>query len=352
MRFPLRAVDDPHLLTFLGDVFPKDAFAFEAALAGSIVLNLEAPLTDRTVGYPGKINLRGEAEHLATGLDPLPVAVSLANNHIMDFHAPGLTDTVQALEQLGIASFGAGSPHDSFRNPALITVGRVTVALLGYADERSTPVYHSDQHPGAARLDLDAVVTDIGAARARGADRVVIMAHWGQEQVTLPSLRCVELGRALIDAGADLVIGHHAHCIQSFEEYRGKHIFYGLGNCVFPAHQSPSYFGADGVSTRNADSRPSALNRRSLAVTWDAGSGAVTTTPLYFDDRTVRRARFDPERYRLSLPSLEGYEARYQRAYNRGKVRHTIMRFLSRPKLPTLAHYRALRRLLRSAPPR
>jgi poly-gamma-glutamate synthesis protein (capsule biosynthesis protein) len=352
MRSPPRVVDGASRLTFLGDVFPKDVFAFEVALPGAIVLNLEAPLTDHTVGYPGKINLRGRAEHLAAAFAPLPVAVGLANNHIMDFYEPGLTDTVRELERLGIASFGAGSPGDAFRNPAMLTVGDLTVALLGYADESSTPVYHTDEHPGAARLDLAAVVHDISAARDRGADRVVVMAHWGQEQVTLPSLRCVELGRAMIDAGADLIIGHHAHCIQSFEVFRGKHIFYGLGNCVFPAHQSPSYFGPDGVSTRNADSRPSAHNRKSLAVTWDPGTGAVATTPLFFDDRTVHRGRFSADRYRLELASLDGYEERYQRAFNRGTLHHTIMRFLSKPKLPRLSHYKALRRLFRSAPPR
>lgn len=339
-------------LTFLGDVFPQNAFSVDAALEGPFVINLEAPLTSRTVGYPRKINLRGKAEHLKAGFDPLPVAASLANNHIMDFYGPGLNDTIATLTELAVAHCGAGSPADSFRNPAMVSAGGLKVGLLGYADESSTPVFHSDEHPGAARLTLEAVTNDIARTRGLGADRVVVMAHWGEEQVLLPTRRCIELGRAIIDAGADLVIGHHAHCIQSYEEYNGKHIFYGLGNCVFPAHQSPSYFTAEGVPTRNADSRPALHNRRSLAVTWDAASGAVDIAPLYFDDHTVRRGRFSVERYRLRLTSLAGYDERYQRSYNRGKLRHTLMRFLSRPKLPTLKHFRALRAMVRSTPPR
>jgi len=340
------------MLTFLGDVFPKDAFTVEAELPGSVVINLEAPLTDQIVGYPGKINLRGRTEHLVAAFDRLPVAVSLANNHIMDFYGPGLADTIRQLDAVGIAYCGAGRPEDSFRNPAMLDAGGVKVALLGYADDSSTPVYHSAEHPGAARLELGTVAKDVASARQRGAERIVVMAHWGQEQVTLPSLRCVEIGRAMVDAGVDLVIGHHAHCIQSFEEYRGKHIFYGLGNCVFPRHQSPSYFGADGISTRNADSRPSPANRMSLAVSWNPATGRVRVDPLYFDGHKVRRGRFAVGRFRLSLTSLEGYEKRYQRAYTRGKLRHTLMRFLSRPKLPTLSHYKALRDQFRSTPPR
>lgn len=351
MRSQPPAANEAVLLTFLGDVFPQDAVSVDVVLAGSTVLNLEAPLTDASVGYPGKINLRGRAEHLRAAFDPLPVAVSLANNHILDFYGPGLADTIRELEALGIAYCGAGTPEDSFKNPAWLRVNGVDVALLGYADESSTPVYHSDDHPGAAPLVLEEVVRDIAVARREGAGRVVAMVHWGQEQVTLPSLRCIELGRAMIDAGADLVIGHHAHCIQSFEEYRGKYIFYGLGNCVFPAHRSPSYF-VDGVSTRNADSRPSALNRMSLAVTWDPVTGETAVSPLYFGDGRLRRGRFDVGRYRLALSSLEGYEQRYRRAYQRGKLRHTIARFLSRPKLPTPHHLEAVLKQLRSGPPR
>ena len=339
------------MLTFVGDVFPKDRFVFDIDLPGAIVLNLEAPLTDHQVGYPAKINLRGKVEHLETAFEPPPVAVNLANNHILDFYEPGLDDTLAELDRLGIAYCGAGSPEDSFRNPAEIVVAGVRVALLGYADESSTPVFHTADHPGAARLDLDRVRRDIQDCRRAGADRVVVMAHWGQEQVTLPSARCIELGRAMVDAGADLIIGHHAHCIQSFEEYRGTYIFYGLGNCVFPAHQSPSYFGADGKPTRSVDSRPALRNRQSLAVTWDPATGSVHAEPLHFDGSVVRRGRFSVNRYRLNLASLTGYEQRYQRAYNRGKLRHTFMRFVTKPKLPRLHHLKALRNLLRSTPP-
>src|SRR5690606_1481583 len=163
MRSQPRAADDASALTFLGDVFPKDPFIIEAELPGSVVLNLAAPLTHRTRGYPGKINLRGSIDCLRAAVDPLPIAVSLDNTHILDFYGPGLADTVAELKALGIAYCGAGTPEDSFKNPAWVSLPGTKVALLGYADESSTPVYHTDEHPGAARLLVDDVIRDISA---------------------------------------------------------------------------------------------------------------------------------------------------------------------------------------------
>lgn len=335
-------------LTFLGDVFLKDEVELRVDLPGAVILNLEAPLTDREVGYPGKINLRSSAAHLVATFAPPPVAVSLANNHVMDFGEDGYLDTIANLARLGIAHFGAGSPADDFHNPLMLEVAGRKVAVLGYAHASSTPVFHGPGHSGAARLDLETVTRDIASSREHGAERVAVIAHWGHEQVDLPSPECVGLARAIIEAGADLIVGHHSHCIQSFEVYHDKHIFYGLGNCIFPAHRSPSYFDETGRSTQRADSRPSLRNRRSLAVTWDPTTEEVEITPLVFGGGSLSRARFNPERHRMRLDSLTGYEARYARAYKWGKMRHTIARFMSNPKLPRLHHFRSITKQIRS----
>jgi len=336
------------VLTFVGDVFPKDPVDVRVAFGGRVVANLEAPLTERTEGYPGKINLRADAKNLVATFEPPPVAVSLANNHVMDFKEGGYLDTTEALDALGIMHFGAGDPGNSFHNPAMVEVGGMRVALLGYAHISSTPVFHTDEHSGAARLELAEVTREIEACRSRGAHRVVVMAHWGHEQVALPPPECVVLGRAIIDAGADLVIGHHAHCIQSFERYAGKHVFYGLGNCIFPAHQLPSYFDASGTSTMRADSRPAKRNRRSLAVTWDPRTEDVVITPLLFQDGALVKGSFGVQRHRLTLDTMERYEARYARAYGWGKLQQTIHRFIARPKLPRLHHVKTISKMLRS----
>lgn len=336
------------VLTFLGDVFPKDPVTVDVDLRGGVVPNLESPLTNHTAGYPGKINLKARPANLPATFRPLPVAVSLANNHVMDFGEVGFDDTRRALDAMGVSYFGAGTTADGWHNPCLIDVGDARVALLGYAHASSTPVFGGDGCSGAARLELDAVTRAITDARAQGATHAVVVAHWGDEQVGLPSPECVRLARACVDAGADLIIGHHAHCIQAYEVYRGVHVFYGLGNCIFPAHRSPSYFDEHGRSTRTTDSRPSLRNRRSLAVTWDPATGATTITPLVFDRGRLTRGRFSSSGFRLALATLDGYEARYARAYRWGKLRHTVARFVARPKLPRLRHMRNISKYLRS----
>lgn len=336
------------MITFLGDVFLKDPVDVRVDLPGALLPNLESPLTDHEVGYPGKINLRSSPTNLVATFSPLPVAVGLANNHIMDFGERGYVDTITALDLLGVKYFGAGSPSNSFYNPLLLEVAGMSVAVLGYAHESSTPVFHTDDHSGAGRLELNTVVHEISASRASGAQRVVVVVHWGHEQVGLPSPECVLLARAIVDAGADLIIGHHAHCIQSYEVYAGKYVFYGLGNCIFPAHQSPSHFDASGRSTKRADSRPSLRNRRSLAVIWNPASEAVKIMPLVFERGALARARFGLARHRLQLDTLDGYEARYARAYKWGKVQHSIARFISQPKLPRLHHVKTITKQMRS----
>lgn len=338
------------MLTFVGDVFLRTAVAIEVPLPGRIVLNLEAPLTDRSVGYPRKINLKAPAENYASVFGSRPTVANLANNHVMDFFEPGLEDTLAALDDLGVPRFGLMRPTGEYLNPAIIDVDGTLCALLGYADKSCTPVFGSDSHSGAVELTLERLRDDIATARARGAQRVVANVHWGEEQVSLPSPRCVELAHAIVEAGVDLVIGHHAHCIQSFEVYEGKHVFYGLGNFIFPGHQSPSYFTDEGVATRTTNSIPAQRNRRSLAVTWAPATEQVSVQPVYFTDVSVVPGSFDVDRFRLVVGPGEDYEQRYRRAYNWGKLQHSFERFRRDPKLPGLRHVRGIGRLMRTPP--
>jgi hypothetical protein len=337
------------MITFVGDVFPARPVRVAVDLPGTLVINLEAPLTDSQRGYPGKINLRGRADALAATFGGRPLVATLANNHCMDFHAEGLSDTFAALAGMGVPYCGAGTEADGWHNPVVIEVQGLKVAVLAYADPSCTPVYADGDRPGAAPLSLERALADIAAARAAGADRVVVTAHWGEEQVHLPTSRCVALARALVDGGADVVVGHHSHCVQSYETYRGRPIMYGLGNCVFPEHASPSYFDADGRPTRVQDTRPSVRNRRSLALVWDPVTGTFTVRALYFDGRRLVRGLFAHERFRLRFEDAARHDEEYARAYRWGKVMHAVESFAAKPKLPKLAHLRNVSRILRAS---
>jgi poly-gamma-glutamate capsule biosynthesis protein CapA/YwtB (metallophosphatase superfamily) len=330
-------------------MFLRHRFTLEHPLPEHYVFNLEAPLTAAVRGYPGKINLRGVGQHFDATFPHPPVAVCLANNHIMDFGEEGFRDTLRFLEARGIAYFGAGYAAENCNNPLVLQVGDTQVGLLGYAEPLASPVFAAGEQPGCARNDLARIAEDIAEARRRGATRVIVHLHWGAEQVAVPRRQDVVLGRAVLDAGADLLIGHHAHCIQSYEVYEGKHLFYGLGNWMFPPHTSPAYYGPDGQPTRQHVSRSFPKNQRSLAVAFDLETGEVSVVPQHFDGHTLRRGTFSPSRYRLEIGDLAAHDARFKRAYRLGKLEHALRSYLAAPKAPRWRHVTGVARMLRQS---
>ena len=144
-------------------------------------------------------------------------AVSLANNHALDFGEFGYDDTVAALSALGIKTFG--QPYnDTGKRSTMLEVRGKQLCFVGY---------HSLFVP-----DRTNVVADVQSLRPR-CWRVVVVAHWGEEYETLSNDAQQSQAHAFIDAGADLVIGAHPHVVQEVEVYQGKAIFYSLGNFVF-----------------------------------------------------------------------------------------------------------------------
>jgi poly-gamma-glutamate synthesis protein (capsule biosynthesis protein) len=170
---------------------------------------------------------------LLAGLDRAGIDwVSLGNNHIGDAGGAGVLQTIQALDRLGIEHGGAGATAAAARVPAVLTAGATKVALLAY--DSIAPGYAARaSRPGSAQLSGATVRTDIRGARAAGADIVIVYPHWGVEYKTGPTASQRKLAHAMIDAGADLVIGNHAHWAGAMEVYRGKPIWYALGNFVF-----------------------------------------------------------------------------------------------------------------------
>ena len=168
-------------------------------------------------------------------------AVSLGNNHAFDALAPGLGDTVSALESRGIDTFGAGPSLRRAAEPyrADLMVGRrqLRLCVLG-ALERNwrnwvRAAYATSTGPGTYPLASSTLTEQIRAAKqADPALFVVAFPHWGQNYAPR-SPEQSRIGRALLDAGADIVLGHGAHLLQEIEPYRGRLIVHGLGNFVF-----------------------------------------------------------------------------------------------------------------------
>jgi len=171
--------------------------------------------------------------------------VTLANNHAMDFQAPGLLETIALLDEHGIAHAGAGANLEEASLPALLEAKGIKVGIVAFADH-FVEYGASEDKPGTniIRISLEEehfrrVRESIQAARAAGADLVVFSIHWGPNMRHIPSPEFVRFAHAVMDAGADIFHGHSAHVFQGVEIYHGKPILYDTGDLVDDYYVSP-----------------------------------------------------------------------------------------------------------------
>lgn len=160
--------------------------------------------------------------------------VTLANNHMLDFGRGPLTETLNTLDQAGIAHVGAGENIDEAKALKTFEMGGRTIGFLGAS--RVIPEHSWNASSGSSGLfttyDAAALVEQIQKAE-ESCDFTVVYVHWGIEKNTQPEEYQKTLARQYIDAGADAVIGAHPHVLQGIEFYQGKPIFYSLGNFIF-----------------------------------------------------------------------------------------------------------------------
>ena len=195
--------------------------------------NLEAPLAQtgrefKEKKFRFKTDPRAAAALKRAGFSIL----TLANNHILDFGSSGLRETLHHLDRQGIFHSGAGETLAEARREALVTSSGVKIAFLAYSLTFPSEFYAGDGRAGTAPGYHPYYLEDI--ARARGvADYVVVSFHWGEEKAILPKSYQVNAAHRAVDAGADLVLGHHPHVLQGIERYKNAVIFYSLGNFAF-----------------------------------------------------------------------------------------------------------------------
>ncbi len=201
--------------------------------------NLEVPVATGGQAHASKIATFRAEPHTLSVLRGRFDAVSLANNHSGDYGHAAFLETMQHLDNAGIAYFGGGRNLAEAHKPLWIEKHGLKIAVLGYNEFKPRAFEAGADWPGVAWSEDDHVVADIRAARAAGADLVIPFMHWGWEKETQPTERQKTFARKLIDAGATLVIGGHPHVTQGAEMYRGKPIIYSLGNFVFDGFDYP-----------------------------------------------------------------------------------------------------------------
>ncbi|APF20142.1 capsule synthesis protein PGA_cap [Caldithrix abyssi DSM 13497] len=157
--------------------------------------------------------------------------VSLANNHIYDCGLSGVKKTIDVLDDLNILHTGAGIKSEHVE-PAIFDLNNKSIAVLAYVDKSTHPSVRNNDNFFINYIYLDKITKDIREVRKK-ADIVVISLHWGKDYSNFFTKKQQELAHAIIDRGADVIMGHHPHTIQPYEIYKGKPIFYSLGQLCF-----------------------------------------------------------------------------------------------------------------------
>ncbi len=190
------------------------------------IVNFEGTLADQVTIPSSK---RGNeflflapTEYAQTLADNSVEAATLENNHVMDFGEDGYASTMSALQSAGVVVSNSNTL-------GIYEVKGIRIGMLAYQTFNGgyDDIYRTLQ-------------TDIDNARTLGCDIVTVSYHWGKELDYHPNENQQKLAKATIDAGADLVIGHHSHRINPIEEYNGKYIVYSLGNFSFAGNNKPS----------------------------------------------------------------------------------------------------------------
>ena len=160
--------------------------------------------------------------------------VSLANNHVLDYGTDCLRETFVTLERTGIAYAGAGDTREEASALKTYDFNGETFGILAASRVIPVPEWNiENRQPGVfTTYDETALVESIKKAK-ESCDYVIVYVHWGVEHTTELTDHQTYLAHAYVDAGADLVLGSHSHCLQGIENYNGSLIFYSLGNYVF-----------------------------------------------------------------------------------------------------------------------
>jgi gamma-polyglutamate biosynthesis protein CapA len=241
--------------------------------ADYVSANLEQVVTDRAEELPEAdklIHLASDARGVQAMADAGFTTVSLANNHMMDHGIPGLADTIAALDEVGLNHVGAGLTLEDAVEIDYQDLQGLRVATLSFSDAWVVGFVARAFQGGVLNADPNRTFRLIGEARAN-ADLVIANFHWGTEYGFAPNRDQRDLAELAAAAGADIVVGHHPHVLQSVERIGSTLVLYSLGNFVFDQGWSRT--------------RESALVRYELG---DDGMAQVSFVPLVIREGAPR----------------------------------------------------------------
>ncbi len=213
--------------------FPLEKISDYLHSADYVFANLEGSLSDVGTDQGGKYSFRFDvpvAQALAdAGID----MVSLANNHILDWGRDSLCATLGNLDAVNVKSVGAGCDRERAERVQIEQFGNTRIAFLAYTEFHPWAVAR-ESRPGMSEYDIDKIIERVQTIKSKNTvDLVFVSMHWGEEYLDRAPERIVKIAHQLIDAGVDVIIGHHPHVDQEIEHYGDGWIIYSLGNFVF-----------------------------------------------------------------------------------------------------------------------
>jgi len=282
-------------MLILGDVaFPYHELNVDISPCDTILLNCEGYVVD-SLGLVAN-DLPGVFNNVdALSCYPCDqLIIGLANNHVMD-SSVGASESIRFAKERGYMTVGAGASLAEALEPLTLTEKEAEVAIIAAGWDVIGCKPATKDRQGVAPLSDSLIIPKISEQKAKGR-KVLVYLHWGYELEIYPHPAHRESAKLYIDTGADIVIGCHSHCLQGFEVYKGKPIFYGLGNAIF----QEGYYWNGRLSFPD-------FCKVGLAVEWDPVANRVEVASVQLTDGLVEFSEFSNPQANVQLMSLSGF---------------------------------------------
>lgn len=198
--------------------------------------NLECPISKRGKPLAKMYAFRADYSFIEILKSSGFNTFSLANNHSLDYGREALKDTKAILDENGFVSLGVGENQKDAIKPVIVKKKDTVFAFFSHVLLPLEGIVYSENLFGPSQAKIKEICREIKEAR-KNADIIIVSFHWGTEYKSLPSKEQIEYAHKVIESGADIVIGHHPHVIQSIEKYKDSIIIYSMGNFLFDQHK-------------------------------------------------------------------------------------------------------------------
>lgn len=250
-----------------------------------VIVNLEGPVSDRGNRIGGKYSFRMNNKVIKQLADVNIRIFNLANNHIFDYNYQAFNDTLDNINAHNSFYFGVGLDIEQANRGLILEKNGIVIGFLGFT-QFLEHFKAQISRPGILFLNIDNLKTAIINLRNK-VDFLVVVFHWGEEYKNYPNNYQRQLARKAIDLGADLVIGHHPHVVQTIEKYKDKFIFYSLGNFIFDQNFSKETMkgGLVEVALENKNIREIYYRWSYLSNDYQVATISEQLLPYHFTDK-------------------------------------------------------------------